>query len=825
MMEEPPRRPSTLERNRFTQDGTNVQDDGRIEIDLDSKVGREVSKLIPFLHTEEQIQPESEPSGDAGCGLELNIVIQVVGSRGDVQPFVALGNELQRHGHRVRLATHGVFERFVRDSGLEFYCIGGDPSELMAYMVKNPGLIPQMKSVQDGDIQRKRVMVGQILQGCWESCIEDDSVTKTPFVADAIIANPPSFAHIHCAQALGIPLHMMFTMPWTSTRSFPHPLANLKYSTTEPKMANYLSYGIVEWLTWQGLGDVINGWRKTIDLEPISATEGPRLAETLKIPFTYCWSPTLMPKPADWPAHLNVCGFFFRSPPDFTPPLDLAAFLQNGPPPVYIGFGSIVIEDPPAMTATLVNAVRSWGGRAIISRGWSNLGEAQSDDQIFYLGDCPHEWLFQKVAAVVHHGGAGTTACGLRFGRPSLVVPFFGDQLFWGNMVASRGVGPMPIPHRSLNAENLAEAIRFCLHADTLAAAGNLAREMSEEAGVSAAAASFHRNLPIDKMKCQFLDSEPATWQLKQNAKSPVNLSKMAAGILLENSRIDIKDLKAYESKSIFIQTRRWDPITGGTSSLLGMYKDILTASSDVVIRPYKEFSRARQQSEPELVVIESTNPQPERNPSVGISRTSGSMTDEERRVMGKAVGGSAKSVGRIIAYYYKGVLIDIPGAVNEGLRAVPRLYGEEVKDYDNIKDFKSGVAAASDNFTHGFSHGLTDIFRQPYEGAQRDGIRGALKGFVKGPIGMGTKAASGALGLVAYPGQGLAKSLHSAIHSKTRKQLVKARLAESEYMARQSAKAQSSCPDVIEAFAAQQQRSGNSSSTNLGRASSQQWT
>ncbi|KAJ5392835.1 hypothetical protein N7465_011809 [Penicillium sp. CMV-2018d] len=822
-MEEPPRRPSTLERNQSTQDGTKVQADGRIEIDLDSKVGREVSKLIPFLHKEEHIEPQPEPSGDAECGLELNIVIQVVGSRGDVQPFVALGNELQRHGHRVRLATHGVFESFVRDSGLEFYSIGGDPSELMAYMVKNPGLIPQMKSVQEGDIQRKRVMVGQILQGCWQSCIEDDSVTKTPFVADAIIANPPSFAHIHCAQALGIPLHMMFTMPWTSTRSFPHPLANLKYSTTEPKMANYLSYGIVEWLTWQGLGDVINDWRKSIDLEPISATEGPRLAETLKIPFTYCWSPTLMPKPADWPAHLNVCGFFFRSPPDFTPPPDLDAFLRAGPPPVYIGFGSIVIEDPPAMTATLVNAVRSWGGRAIISRGWSNLGEAQSDDQIFYLGDCPHEWLFQKVAAVVHHGGAGTTACGLRFGRPSLIVPFFGDQLFWGNMVASRGIGPMPIPHKSLNADNLAEAIRFCLHPDTLEAAGNLAREMSEEDGVSAAVASFHRNLPVDNMRCQFIDSEPAVWQLKQNSNAPINLSKMAAGILLENSRIDIKDLKSYGSKSIFIQTRRWDPITGGTSSLLGMYKDILTASSDVVIRPYKEFSRARQQSEPELVVIETTNPQSERSPSEGVSRTfTTKQTDKDWGVTGKAVGGSAKSVGRIIAYYYKGVLVDIPGAVNEGLRAVPRLYGEEVKDYDNIRDFKSGVAAASDNFAHGFSHGLTDIFRQPYEGGQKDGIRGAIKGFVKGPIGLGTKAASGALGLVAYPGQGLAKSLHSAIHSKTRKQLVKARLTESEYLARQSAKAQSSCPDVIEAFEAQQRQPGNTpSSTNSERASS----
>lgn len=208
--------------------------------------------MIPFLEFEKDVEQPQVLVGPDGCNLHLNIVIQVVGSRGDVQPFIALGNELQQHGHRVRIATHNVFEKFVRDSGLEFYPIGGDPSELMAYMVKNPGLIPQMNSLRAGDIQRKRAMVAEMLQGCWESCIEDDPVAKTPFVADAIIANPPSFAHIHCAQALGIPLHMMFTMPWTSTRSFPHPLANLKYSTTEPKMANYLSYGIVEWLTWQG---------------------------------------------------------------------------------------------------------------------------------------------------------------------------------------------------------------------------------------------------------------------------------------------------------------------------------------------------------------------------------------------------------------------------------------------------------------------------------------------------------------------------------------------------------------------------------------------
>lgn len=166
-------------------------------------------------------------------------------------------------------------------------------------------------------------------------------------------------------------------------------------------------------------------------MEPVPGTEGPCLAETLKVPFTYCWSPSLMPKPSDWPSNIDVCGFFFRSLPEYTPPPDLDTFLRNGSPPVYIGFGSIVIDDPISMTNMILQAVKSLGVRAIISRGWSKLGEASSsDEQVFYLEDCPHEWLFQHVAAVVHHGGAGTTACGLRFGKTTTIIPFFGEYAF-----------------------------------------------------------------------------------------------------------------------------------------------------------------------------------------------------------------------------------------------------------------------------------------------------------------------------------------------------------------------------------------------------------
>jgi UDP:flavonoid glycosyltransferase YjiC (YdhE family) len=229
--------------------------DGRIDVNLESKLAKQIAQIAneqPEDHSPPPDYGAAQTTEGIFCDVKLNIVIQIVGSRGDVQPFIALGNALQSHGHRVRIATHGVFEKFVKDSYLEFFPIGGDPAKLMAYMVKNPGLIPQIETLRDGEIKQKQIMVAEMLDGCWKSCIEDDPDTKEPFVADAIIANPPSFAHVHCAQALGIPVHLMFTMPWSSTKAFPHPLANMNTTDMNPRTANWVTYGVVEWLTWQG---------------------------------------------------------------------------------------------------------------------------------------------------------------------------------------------------------------------------------------------------------------------------------------------------------------------------------------------------------------------------------------------------------------------------------------------------------------------------------------------------------------------------------------------------------------------------------------------
>ncbi|KAJ4197062.1 hypothetical protein NW767_009307 [Fusarium falciforme] len=771
---------------------TGLEDDARVDVDFDSKLVRSLTRLyrVPSEKHDEPKTPSPEYSEAQPkiqkWATKLNIVIQVVGSRGDVQPFIALGNELQRHGHRVRLATHDTFANFVRDSGLEFYPIGGDPAELMAYMVKNPGLIPSMKSLKAGEIQKKRTMVQEMLEKFWHSCLRPDPSTGQPFVANAIIANPPSFAHIHCAQALGIPVHLMFTMPWSSTRAFPHPLANLKNAGSDPRLENYISYSVVEWLTWQGLGDLINKWRKSIDLEEVDMFDAPMLAQTLKIPFTYCWSPALVPKPSDWASHIDVCGFFFRDAPQYSPPDDLVRFLAAGPPPVYIGFGSIVLDNPEEMISVILEAVRVSNARAIISKGWSNLAGSESED-IYWIGDCPHEWLFQQVAAVVHHGGAGTTACGLKNGKPTTIVPFFGDQPFWGQMVANAGAGPNPIPHAELTVETLSEAVLYCLSPEASAAAASIAAKMASEMGVRTAVQSFHRHLPLESIPCDLIPSEPAVW-LYSTAKHSIKLSNVAADILLSNKSIDSKHLKLYQTNPILIETTRWDPISGGASAVMGTATGMAGSIAGIVTKPVEEYrdeqrrrSRDKKTAEPRVPSIGDEKAGSSERASGDSTRPA---TEHSSSLAGRMAGASAKSFGRVGSTALKGMVVDIPMALTEGMRTVPHLYGSDVRDHGPVTDAKSGMVVGGKTFAWGFIDGLSDVVMEPYRGAKKEGAMGAVKGIGKGAMNLVTKSGAGMFGVLAYPSAGISKSLRTAVHSSTRKAITQALREEGKWMA-----------------------------------------
>ncbi len=227
---------------------------GLIDVKIDSYDAIDYNELS---RSDEEIEFEYISNDDidkAKKALEmypvprLAIVMLIVGTRGDVQPFIALGKALLRYGHRVRLATHETFRSFVREQGLEFYPLGGNPADLMSFMVKNAGIVPSVSSIIAGDISKNRQMISEILQSTWKACTDVDDETGVPFVAEAIIANPPSYGHIHCAQKLQIPLHIMFTMPWSPTNSFPHPLCRINNNFGPIQLINRLSYTVMETL-------------------------------------------------------------------------------------------------------------------------------------------------------------------------------------------------------------------------------------------------------------------------------------------------------------------------------------------------------------------------------------------------------------------------------------------------------------------------------------------------------------------------------------------------------------------------------------------------
>jgi UDP:flavonoid glycosyltransferase YjiC (YdhE family) len=612
--------------------GATVANDGRIDININQHKGKLSDLLLPALRHQMQLSKQHKAGVDTpqipeGLGdvdglppPRMNIVIQIVGSRGDVQPFVALGQVLKnKYNHRVRIATHPNFKDFVTENGLEFFSIGGDPAELMAFMVKNPGLMPGMDSLKAGDVGKRRKGIYEMITGCWRSCIEagdgmgapitDDNMdtrsfdsaismrmdpSQKPFVADAIIANPPSFAHVHLAEKLGIPLHLMFTMPWSPTQSFPHPLANIISSNTDPTVTNFVTYALVDMLTWQGLGDVINKFReRSLGLEPVSIMWAPGMVSRLRIPWTYCWSPALIPKPQDWGDYIDISGFFFLNlSTNYTPPQDLADFLAAGPPPVYIGFGSIVVDDPNAMTKMIFDAVKKTGQRAIVSKGWGGLGadELGIPEGVYMIGNCPHDWLFQHVSAVVHHGGAGTTATGILFGRPTVVVPFFGDQPFWGSMTARAGAGPVPIAYKNLDADKLAHSILEALKPASLDRAKELSAQIRAEKGTEAGAQSFHKQLHMSNLRCSLDPSRIAVWRVK---RTDIRLSTLAATVLGTEGLLDFSDLKLYRPREYETEEGPWEPISGGAAALIGTLGNLSMGVADFPVEILKSFKTA----------------------------------------------------------------------------------------------------------------------------------------------------------------------------------------------------------------------------------------
>ncbi|KAJ0969573.1 hypothetical protein J5N97_022450 [Dioscorea zingiberensis] len=397
-----------------------------------------------------------------------------------------LSESEKEFGHHVRLATHANFRTFVQSAGVEFYPLGGDPRIMAGYMAKNKGFLPSGPT--EISIQRKQLK--EIIDSLLSACIEPDLDSGAPFKAEAIIANPPAYGHMHVAEALGVPLHIFFTMPWTPTHEFPHPLARV------PQSAAYrLSYLVVDLIMWWAIRGFINEFRKRkLKLSPI-AYFSTYHGSISHLPTGYMWSPHLVPKPSDWSALVDVVGFCFLDLGiNYHPQQEFADWLKQGPKPIYIGFGSMIQF---VFKGLIKRRGQCKKGMVVVRRILEVLVSEFPTD-VFPLEDCPHDWLFPQCAAVVHHGGAGTTATGLRAGCPTTVVPFFGDQFFWGDRIHERGVGPAPIPINELNVERLSSAIKFMLEPEVKIRAMELAKLIEKEDGTTAAVNAFHRHLPSE---------------------------------------------------------------------------------------------------------------------------------------------------------------------------------------------------------------------------------------------------------------------------------------------------------------------------------------
>jgi sterol 3beta-glucosyltransferase len=213
------------------------------------------------------------------------------------------------------------------------------------------------------------------------------------------------------------------------------------------------------------------------------------------MPILYGFSPSVIPAPADWTGNTHVTGYWFVDEvKNWQPPSALIDFLQSGPAPVYIGFGSMSNRNPEQTADLVIQALERINQRAILLSGWGGLQRANVPDSIFMLDSVPHSWLFPRVSAVVHHGGASTTAAGLRAGVPSVIVPFFGDQPYWGQRIAELGVGPKPIPRRKLTIEHLADSIQVVLtNKDMRQCAAKLGKQIQSEDGIASSVEIIHQ--------------------------------------------------------------------------------------------------------------------------------------------------------------------------------------------------------------------------------------------------------------------------------------------------------------------------------------------
>jgi len=375
----------------------------------------------------------------------MRITMLAIGSTGDVRPLILLGQELTYRGHQVTLAAFSDFQDAVTGAGLSFYPLSGNARGFMQSV-----LSPETDSLTylPRLIKELRPVVSHLIQDMDDSCRD----------AEAMICNFFGSVFYSIAEKHRIPCVQVLYCPMDPNRTMPLPVVS---SQTLPSWINSASYRLGYLLIGLVEKHYLTPWRREnhLDLRRVRTSPDYRAGDREAL-VIYAFSPHVVPRAPEWGGNIHMSGFWLdEHPVAWTPPESLIRFLDAGDPPVYIGFGSMNGGDMKELMSIVRQAVQRASLRAVINLGWGG-GEQSSSGGCYFARSIPHSWLFPRVLAVVHHGGAGTTAAGLSHGKPTLVIPFSGDQPFWGYHVHRLNCGPKPLPREKLNPDQLADALR-----------------------------------------------------------------------------------------------------------------------------------------------------------------------------------------------------------------------------------------------------------------------------------------------------------------------------------------------------------------------------
>jgi sterol 3beta-glucosyltransferase len=429
----------------------------------------------------------------------MRITIFAAGSRGDVQPCVVLGEALQRAGYQVLLAAPENFSGFIRENNLCFHQLRGDVQQIM-------GSETGRRFMENGSanpisqIRAMRTMLGPVAlnmaEGVLEACRDSDALISLAVFAP--------FAK-SVAELRGIPLIHVEPTPLLPSRAFP--AAGWPVQRDLGGLHNRLSGLAMLQVIWQWYGPFVNSFRRRFGLPSYSGASFHKILRST--PLLGAYSSRVIPHPPDWPESAKITGYWLPEADGdvrtefaqnhrlaWKPPRELEAFLDAGDPPVYVGFGSMTGRRPEQLADIVLEALAESGQRGLLLTGWGGMRAMNAPDRVLVIDAAPHNWLFPRMAAVVHHGGAGTTAEGLRAGAPSVIVPFMVDQPFWGRRVKALGAGPEPVPMKKLTAGRLAGAIQAAVtQPEIKRAAARLGEAIRAEDGVGSAVRAVRERL------------------------------------------------------------------------------------------------------------------------------------------------------------------------------------------------------------------------------------------------------------------------------------------------------------------------------------------